>query len=230
MDFAEQQRNPGRHAMGIGIVLALHLLLGWALVSGLAQRMVEVIKSPIDTKIIDEVKPPPPPPPENLPPPPKFQPPPPAFVPPPEVNVAPPPVPAPTITTVITPPPPAPPPPVITAPTPAPAPPAPAPPPRVAARPAVLNVQSCAPRNEDYPTAALRAEATGTTRIRFTVGVDGKVESSQIVRSAGSSREHKMLDRVAATKLSECTFRPGIDENGKPTGGTTEVEFVWKIE
>jgi periplasmic protein TonB len=56
---------------------------------GLAQRLVEVIKAPIETKIIEEVKPPPPPPPENLPPPPKFAPPPPSFVPPPEVNVQP---------------------------------------------------------------------------------------------------------------------------------------------
>ncbi len=231
MDFAEQQRNPGRHVVGIGIVLALHAVLGWALITGLAQRMVEVIKSPIDTKIIDEVKPPPPPPPENLPPPPKFQPPPPSYVPPPEVNVTPPAVAAPTITTVITPPPAPAPVTIAPPPSPTPTPPAPPPPPaRVAARPAVLNVQSCAPRNEDYPAAALRAEATGTTRIRFTVGADGKVESSQIVRSAGPSREHKMLDRVAQTKLSECTFKPGADENGRPTGGTTEVEFVWKIE
>jgi protein TonB len=232
LEFGEQQRNPGRHAMGFGIVVALHALAGWALITGLAQRMVEVIKSPIETKIIDEVRPPPPPPPENLPPPPKFQPPPPSYVPPPEVNVSPPPQPAPTITTVITPPPPAP----VTiapAPPPAPAPPAPAAPPpapRVAAQPAVLNVRSCAPRNEDYPAAALRAEATGMTVIRFTVGPDGKVESSQIVRSAGPSREHKMLDRVAQAKLSECTFKPGIDENGRAVGGTTQVEFVWKIE
>ena len=99
MDFAQQQRNPGRHLIGFGIVVALHVLLGWALVTGLAQRMIEVIKAPIETKIIEEVKPPEPPPPENLPPPPKFAPPPPSFVPPPEVNVAPPPTPAPTITT-----------------------------------------------------------------------------------------------------------------------------------
>jgi protein TonB len=229
VDFAQQQRNPGRHVVGIGIVLALHLLLGWALVTGLAQRMVEVIKAPIETKIIDEVKPPPPPPPENLPPPPKLAPPPPAFVPPPEVVVAPPPAPAPTITTVQTPPPaPAP---VTIAPPPAvEAPPAPPPPPRVAARPAIGNVQSCAPRNEDYPPAALRAEATGTTKIRFTVGPDGKLVSSQIVRSAGASREHKMLDRVAQAKLAECTFKPGIDENGRAVGGSFDVEYVWKIE
>ncbi|MBZ8143679.1 energy transducer TonB, partial [Rubrivivax gelatinosus] len=58
MDYAQQQRNPGKHAVGIGIVLALHLLLGWALLTGLAQRMIEVIKAPIETKIIEEVKPP----------------------------------------------------------------------------------------------------------------------------------------------------------------------------
>ena len=82
VDFAQQQRNPGRHLIGFGIVVALHVLLGWALVTGLAQRMIEVIKAPIETKIIEEVKPPEPPPPENLPPPPKFAPPPPSFVPP----------------------------------------------------------------------------------------------------------------------------------------------------
>lgn len=50
MDFG-QQRNPGKHVVGIGVVLGLHLLLGWALVSGLAQRMVEVIKAPIEASV-----------------------------------------------------------------------------------------------------------------------------------------------------------------------------------
>jgi periplasmic protein TonB len=228
VDFAQQQRNPGKHMVGISIVLGLHLVLGWALVSGLAQRMVEVIKAPIETKIIEEVKPPPPPPPENLPPPPKFAPPPPSFVPPPEVNVNPPPTPAPTITTVTTPPPVAP---VTIAPPPAPtAPPAPPAPPRVAARPAVANIQSCAPKNEDYPAAAVRAEATGTTRIRFNIGADAKLLGSEVVRSAGPTREHKMLDRLALSKLSECQFRAGTDENGKPVGAAFDVEYVWKLD
>jgi len=228
VDFAQQQRNPGKHVVGIGIVLALHLVLGWAVMSGLAQRMVEVIKAPIETKIIEEVKPPPPPPPENLPPPPKFAPPPPSFVPPPEVNVNPPPTPAPTITTVQTPPPPAPvtiaPPPTVVAP--------PAPPvaPRVAARPAIANVKECAPTNADYPRAALRAEATGTTKIRFNVDASGKLAGVEIVKSAGPSREHKMLDRIAQEKLSECKFTPGQDDTGKPVGASFDVEYVWKIE
>jgi protein TonB len=228
VNFAEQQRNPGRHAVGIGIVLALHLLLGWALVTGLAQRMIEVIKAPIETKIIEEVKPPPPPPPENLPPPPKFAPPPPSFVPPPEVNVNPPPTPAPAITTTTVAPPPAP---VTIAPPPAPAaPPAPPAPARVAARPAIANVGQCAPKSEDYPAAALRAEATGTTRVRFTVGADGRMTASEVVKSSGSSREHKQMDRVALAKLSECRFTAGTDEFGKPVGATFEVEYVWKLE
>lgn len=225
MDFAETQRNPGKHVVGFGIVLVLHLILGWALLNGLAQRLIEVIKAPIETKIIEEVKPPPPPPPENLPPPPKFAPPPPSFVPPPEVQVNPPPTPAPTITTTQVAPP-------VQAVTVSPAPTAPAPPapPRVAARPAIANAASCAPKGEDYPAAATRAEATGTTKVRFRVGADGKLAGAEVVKSAGSSREHKMLDRVALAKLSECKFSAGTDENGRPVGASFDVDYVWKLD
>lgn len=227
MDFAQQQRQPGKHAVGIGIVVAMHLVLGWALLNGLAQRMVEAIKSPIETKIIDEVKPPPPPPPENLPPPPKFAPPPPSFVPPPEVNVNPPPTPAPAITTTTVAPPPAP--PVFIQPTAPAAAPAPAAP-RQAARPAIANAGRCAPTASDYPRAALRTEATGLTRIRFTVDAQGRLSGAEVVKSAGPTREHKMLDRVAVEKLSECSFTAGLDENGRPMGGTFEQEYLWKVE
>ncbi len=225
-DYADQQRKPGKHIVGIGIVVLMHILLGWALVSGLARKVVEVIKNPIETKIIEEVKPPPPPP-ENLPPPPpKLAPPPPSFVPPPEVVVAPPPTPAPAITVqTTTPPPPAP---VTIAPAPAPAaaPPAPAAPP-VAAQPAITNVSACKP---DYPPAALKAEATGTTAIKFTIDAAGKVVSADVVKASGASREHRLLDRAAVTSLSGCTFKPGRDSNGQAVGAATTVEYVWKLE
>jgi protein TonB len=227
LDYAQQQRQPGKHLVGIGIVLALHLVLGWALLNGLAQRLVEVIKSPLETKIIEEVKPPPPPPPENLPPPPKFAPPPPSFVPPPEVNVNAPPNPAPTITTTTVAPPPAP---VTVSQAPTAAAPAPPAPPRVAAKPAIANAKDCAPTGDDYPAAAKRAEATGTTKVRFNIGADGRLAGAEIVKSAGSSREHKMLDRLAVTKLSECTFKAGQDENGRPVGASFDVEYVWKLD
>jgi len=225
LNYAEQQRNPTKHVVGLGVVIVMHIILGWALLNGLARRVVEVVKGPIETKIIEEVKPPPPPPPENLPPPPKLPPPPPAFMPPPEVQIQTPP-PAPAITVQTVPPPPAP--PVTIAPPPAPEP-APAPPAPVAAKPAIANVNSCAPRSEDYPVAALRAEATGTTKIRFTIDGTGKLVKVDVLKSAGGSREHRMLDRVAVDKLSTCKFSPGIDSNGKPVGGSFDVEYVWKI-
>jgi len=111
------------------------------------------------------------------------------------------------------------------------APPAPPAPPRVAARPAIANVGDCAPTGDDYPAAAKRTEATGTTRIRFTVGADGRLAGApDIVKSAGSTREHKMLDRLAASKLSECRFKAGADENGKPVGASFDVDYVWKLD
>jgi protein TonB len=100
----------------------------------------------------------------------------------------------------------------------------------VAAQPAIANAKDCAPTGSDYPAAATRAEATGTTKVRFSVGADGKLASADVVKSAGPSREHKMLDRVALAKLSECSFKAGRDEHGKAVGGSFEVEYVWKLE
>ena len=225
MNYAEQQRDPGKHALGIGIVIVLHILLGWALINGLARTMIDVIKGPIETKIIEEIKPPPPPP-ENLPPPPKAAPPPPSFVPPPEVVVNPPPTPAPAITvTPVAPPPAAP---VTIAPAAPEAPPAPAPaPPRAAAVAAITSVSDCKP---DYPAAALKDEATGTTKIRFTIDATGKMIGAEVLRSAGPSRAHKALDRAAVNGLGECKFRPGRDESGKAVGAFADVEYVWKLQ
>ena len=59
MDFT-QNRNPTKHLTGIVFVVILHLAVGYALVTGLARKVVEVIKQPIETKIIEEIKPPPP--------------------------------------------------------------------------------------------------------------------------------------------------------------------------
>lgn len=226
MDYAQQQRRPTKHLVGIGFVIVMHILLAWALVSGLARKVVEVIKAPIETKIIEEIKPPPPPP-ENLPPPPKTVPPPPSFVPPPEVVVQPPPTPAPAITVTQTTPPP-----VVSAPVIAPVAPEAPPAPPVATRataPAIIDAATCAPTKDDYPSAAVRAQATGTTKVRINVDATGKVAGVDVVRSAGPTREHKMLDRVVVSKLGECRFRPGTDANGNPTGGTREIDYVWNL-
>lgn len=85
MDFAQEQRNPTKHLLGIGFVVLLHIGIGYALMNGLAVKVVAFIQEPLKTKIIEDVTPPPPP--DTPPPPPpdfKAPPPPPSFVPPPE--------------------------------------------------------------------------------------------------------------------------------------------------
>lgn len=223
MNYADQQRQPTKHLVSFGVVVVLHIALGWALVNGLARKVVEVIKGPIETKIIDEVKQPPPP--EESLPPPKVAPPPPSFVPPPEIQIAAPAT-GPSITVTREAPPPAP---VKIAPPPAPVA-APAPPaaPKPQAAPARIDVNTC--EKPAYPAAATRADATGVTKIRFTVDATGVVSQAEIEKSAGSSREHRLLDRAAVDALSKCRFKPGTDENGKAVGGTTVVEYVWKLE
>lgn len=105
MDFSKRGPEPQKHALGIAMVIALHAIVIYALVTGLGKKIVDVIKQPIETKVIEEVKPPPPPPERLLPPPPKLEAPPPPYIPPPEVQIATPPPIAPTITGTATPPP-----------------------------------------------------------------------------------------------------------------------------
>ena len=119
-------QDPSSRVKGVVIVVALHVLIGYALASGMARKGLDLIKKPLEAVVIQEViipPPPPPPPPKKVEPPkeqPKVQAPPPPFVPPPDV---PPPVASTAPVIVATPtPPPAP---VVIAPPPPPAPPAP---------------------------------------------------------------------------------------------------------
>lgn len=83
--------DPSSRVKGIVIVVALHVVIGYALVSGMARKGLDLVKKPLEAVVIQEVIIPPPPPP---PPPkkvevikelPKVQAPPPPFVPPPDV-------------------------------------------------------------------------------------------------------------------------------------------------
>ena len=91
------KRDPAGRVKGIFIVVAVHGLIGYALVSGMARKGLELVKKPLEAVLIQEVIIPPPPPPPPPPPKkveaskeiPKVQAPPPPYVPPPD---APPPV------------------------------------------------------------------------------------------------------------------------------------------
>ncbi len=76
------QKDSSRRLAGLAVVVALHAALIYALVHGLARQIVEVIRQPLETKIIEKLAMPPPP-----------------YIPPPEVQVTAP-VSAPTITAV----------------------------------------------------------------------------------------------------------------------------------
>ena len=158
-------RAKGR-GTGLAVVAGIHVLFGYALVSGLAQHVVEAVRKPIDVAIIAQTPPPPPPPPpriEKVVERPKAAVPPPAYVPPPEVT-PPPAAPAPTITAVA----PEPPKEAVVA-----APPAPAPAPE---KPAVVRqeVSLACPGYQAVLASVLedaidRVGIAGTVRTRLTV-------------------------------------------------------------
>jgi protein TonB len=195
--------------------------MGYALVNGLARKIVEVVTQPLETKIIEEIKPPPevkaPPPP----PPPRLAAPPPPYIPPPEVQVQ---VPqsAPAITAVTSAKPTEP---VAApgqryAPAPAPAPVARAAPART---PAVVDAKAC--EKPEYPPAALRAQETGIVLLAFLIDVDGSAVESKVERSTGFRR----LDEAARKALALCKFKPATVD-GKPERAWAKIEYEWKME
>jgi protein TonB len=194
--------------------------MGYALVNGLARKIVEVVTQPLETKIIEEIKPlpqekPPPPPP------PRLAAPPPPYIPPPEVQVQ---VPqsaqAITAVTSIRP----------TEPVAAPgqpfaAAPAPAAVPRAAPvrTSPVVDAKAC--EKPEYPPAALRAQETGVVRLAFLIDVNGSAIESKIERSSGSGR----LDEAARKALGLCKFKPATVD-GKPERAWAKIEYEWKID
>jgi len=199
------------------VVLVFHIVLGYALVQGLARKIVEVVRQPLETKIVEEIKPPPPE--KPPPPPPKLATPPPPYIPPPEVQVQVP-MSAPTITAITTVKPPAP--------VPPPAAPAPPPPPVVKAHvpvrtAPVVDAREC--EKPPYPAAALRANETGTVQLNFLIDVNGQVLESRVARSSGSKR----LDEAARNGLGLCKFKPATVD-GKPERSWARIEYEWKIE
>jgi protein TonB len=217
MDYAQRQRDPTKHLLGIVFVGLLHVFLVYALVTGLARKVVDVIKKPIETKLVEEVKPPPPPPEAPPPPPPKLTTPPPPFIPPPEVQIS---VPVPvtqTITAVTTTPPPAP---VAIAPA---APPAPAHVP-VRVAPSVRVGKDCP--EPDYPAASKRLEEIGEVRAKFLVDVDGHVIKAEVEKSSG----HRRLDDSVIAALMSCKAIKGVGTvDGKPEQSWGRVIYTFRL-
>jgi protein TonB len=202
VDYAQRERNPARHLPSITMVVILHLVLGYALVTGLARKVVEVIKQPIETKIIEELKKPPPdvPPP----PPPKLAVPPPPFIPAPEINIQAPAQSAPTIT-------------VAPAPTPPPAQVAPPPP---AALPPVRKEYKASYRvDPQFPRQAISQGLSGRVIAWVHVAPSGAVTNVEIKQSS-----NRVFDREVIRALSQWKFNP------EPVGFIGEYEIVFNLK
>lgn len=223
MDFSQRQADPRRHLVGITLVILFHVAVVYALVTGLATKVVDVVRAPVETKVVEEIKKPPPPPLEIvLPPPPKLQAPPPPFIPPPEVRIATPPVPQPTITATIPTPAPAPvditplPPVPVAPPAPAippapvapPAPPAP-PPAAPVPRPSALSIGvACTTQVQPImPRRALREGISGSVRARATIK-GGKVVAVEIL----SSQPRGVFDSAVRNAMLQYVCQTGEDE------------------
>ena len=214
MNYSYGQQDPSRRIKGIVIVVAVHALVGYALVSGMARNGLNLIKKPLEAVVIQEViipPPPPPPPPKEIKPPepnaPKVDAPPP-FVPPPDV--APPVSAAPTIVSSTAPPPA----PVEIAPPP---PPAPAP-------------VKAAPNRSDIGVACPTQTPPEMPRKALQDGTEGVVRAQALIRD-GVVKEVTILSgpRVfhAAVRNAMLQYRCSNDGSGDILA---TQEFNFKLE
>ena len=199
MDFSKRQADPRRHLVGITLVILFHAFIVYALVTGLAKKVVEVVRAPIETKVIEEIKKPPPPPEIVVPPPPRLEAPPPPFIPPPEVQIATPPPVQPTITAVPTPPPPAP---VVIAPTPPPvvaevAP--PPPPPPAAPKPTNIAAYCSKMPQPDVPGVDFVGKIGLTARATIK---GNKIEKAEMVPGSFTGTSDRKIQRAFANAVT----------------------------
>lgn len=80
--------------------------------------------------------------------------------------------------------------------------------------------------DNDYPSAALRAGDTGTTRYQLTISAHGLVSGCAIVQSSGSA----LLDHTSCRLMTRrARFVPARDSDGRATVATMFGNITWKI-
>jgi protein TonB len=211
MAYADQGMSKGK-MIGLGVAVFVHILLGYAFVTGLALKAVKTIVGPLETVNIKAETPPPdepPPPPKDVEIPP--------FVPPPEVTVqsdAPPP---PTMTIQnYAPPPPAP---VFHEPPAAPA------APKGPTSPAIAIGHSQEVSEDDYPPASLRAEEQGRTVITVSINAQGRVDTCSVQASSGFPKLDEKSCQIAQRRFR---YKPAL-QDGTPVATSKVVPIKWQI-
>ena len=203
MNYAERERSLANHLPSIAMVVLLHIALGYALLNGLGRAVIEVLKKPLETKIIEEIKKPPP---DTPPPPPKLAAPPPPFIPPPEINIQVPVVQAPAAITQTTTVKPTTPPPVIQAPP--------------VQQPAIRKEYTAKSRvNPAYPRNLMREGVEGKVVAWVHVAPSGDVTNVEIRQST-----NRAFDREVIRALSQWKFNP------EPVGFIGEYEIIFNLK
>jgi protein TonB len=209
MSYIDQENGSRRVAIG-GVVL-LHIVVGYALISGFAITAIKYISPPLVVgQYPDEIVPPPQPPPSR----------------PPTAHEDPvltetvvrldggtgplitktDPVIYPPFEPTITPP----------------------PPPQISkARDAIAGPgRSTWVSNEDYPPGALRVEAQGVVGINVAVGTDGRVTGCEVTASSGNDQLDQATCRLYARRAR---FQPALDADGNPTPSRHSDRIRWQI-
>jgi protein TonB len=211
MAYADHSQSSSR-TISIVIVALIHIVLGYAFVSGLGMKYV---KKAADQLNVIDVADEPPPPEEPPPPPPPDQPvpPPPVYIPPPKVQIQAPAAPQLPVTVELPrPPQPLPPPP---------------PPPKAQPTPGKPrgNPADWATA-DDYPPRALREERAGTTGFVVSYDERGRPTGCQVTSSSGSDD----LDaQTCKSVMRNARFTPGKDADGNPVASSYSSRVRWVI-
>jgi protein TonB len=197
-----------RRGIVVVMIIALHAFVLWALISGMAHRIIQVVAPNIEADIVEEAKkedePPPPPPPEMERPP--------VEVPPPEVSID---LPMETNTTALQ---------DITD---KPPPPAPPPPPRVAGSPAKM--KSAVDPDQFYPPGAKRREEQGSPVVQACVGPNGRLVREPVITETSGFPE---LDGAAVKVAKANRYTPAMEAGTALPESCVKfkVKFVIKAE
>ncbi len=80
--------------------------------------------------------------------------------------------------------------------------------------------------DRDYPSAAIREEREGMTRFRLAIGPDGRVTGCEVTGTSGSTD----LDAATCAKVSaRARFIPALGNDGMPAAGSYTGAVRWVL-
>jgi TonB family protein len=95
---------------------------------------------------------------------------------------------------------------------------------------AASGIRSGAACRPAYPVEALKAKVQGDTQLRLSIDTGGRIASAEVVKSAGLTPEHKLLDQAIARSVQGCTlFAPRTDPNGQPVAYSVDIFYPWRL-